>query len=163
VKSAIYIRVSTDRQDEENEYYPDMNKIEEVVMALTDDDVYDLAQNLSDFLEELDWWEDLLFEEVCMPIVEKLGKIEAKKMECLRNGDTVVDKNFDDMIKSLDKEQSEKFQKSYLKSDKMICCHCNSTFLLEEVKLWFMCSIFKVSPTCTQCYSEGVKKLNEKN
>ena len=142
---------------EENEYHPDMNKIEEVVMALTDDEVYALAQNISDFLEELDWWEDVLFEKVCMPIVEKLGKIEAKKMEYLRNGDTVIDKNFDDMIKSLDKEQSEKFHKSYSKSDKMICHYCNSTFLLEEVRLWFLNHYSDVSPTCAQCYSKDVK------
>ncbi|MCK4829413.1 hypothetical protein KA005_77530 [bacterium] len=83
---------------EENEYHPDMNKIEEIIMALTDDEVYNLAQNISDSLEELDWWEDVLFEKVCMPIVEKLGKIEAEKMEYLQNGDTVIDKNFDDLI-----------------------------------------------------------------
>ena len=83
---------------EENEYHPDINKIKEIIMALTDDEVYNLAQNISDSLEELDWWEDVLFEKVCMPIVEKLGKIEVEKMEYLQNGDTVIDKNFDDLI-----------------------------------------------------------------
>lgn len=143
---------------EENECFPDMKKIEKVVMSLSDDEVYDLAQGLADCLLESQDWDDLTFDQVCMWVVkEKLGEKEAKKMEFLRNDYTVIDKNFDDMIKSLDKERSEEFHESYSKSDKMICLYCNSTFLLEEVRLWFLNHYCDVSPTCAQCYSKDVK------